>query len=131
MSYSTDPVLDAERHTSALNRYSEAVKAAELQMSAAFVNRAQRGDAGAAAEFAPAVRDYSKGIQSADTLPKRAQRLHECIREAVDYLDTEQELMQLLINAATGLDVRADAQKFIADCASKFAQINVDIEVDE
>jgi hypothetical protein len=129
--YSSDPELDAQRHFDKVYVYEERVQAAELAMSTAFVNLAMRGDAGAAAPFAPETPDYSKGIADSKTLPKRAQRLHECIREAMEYMDAEQELMQLVINAATGLDVKADAQKFIADCASKFAAMNVDVGDDE
>ena len=125
MSYSTDPVLDAQRHYDALYSHADRVREAELQMSTEFMKLALRGDAGAIADFAPPVLDFSQGVSNVRNVPKRVPRLHECIREAVDSLDNEQELMQLLLNAANGMDVRADATLLLSQCASKFAKTNV------
>ncbi len=126
MSYSDDPVLDAQRHYDAAHAYEERVLEAELQMSTEFMKLALRGDAGAIADFAPPVLDFSKGVSNVRNVPRRVPRLHECIREAVDSLDNEQELMQLLLNAANGMDVRADATLLLSQCAAKFAETNVD-----
>jgi hypothetical protein len=131
MSYSTDPLLDAQRHFDKVHAYEERVQEAELQMSTDFMKLVGAGDVGAAAEFAPRVRDYSKGVASVNSLPKRVQRLHECIEEGISYLNMEQELMQLVINAANGRDVRADAMLLMSQCAAKFAEMNVDVGDDE
>jgi hypothetical protein len=125
MSYSSDPELDAQRHYDKVHAYDKRVREAELVMSTSFVNLAMRGDAGAVADFAPAVLDFSQGVANVRKIPKRVPRLHECISEAVHSLNNEQELMQLLINAANGMDVRADATLLLSQCAAKFAETNV------
>jgi hypothetical protein len=125
MSYSNDPELDAQRHCDSQHAYSQRVLAAEMAISTAFIKLAMRGDAGAVAEFAPTVLDFSQGVANVRKIPKRVPRLHECIREAIDILDNEQELMQLLLNAASGMDVRADATLLLSQCASKFAEANL------
>jgi hypothetical protein len=128
MSYSSDPELDAQRHCDSEHAYSRRAHSAERVMSTDFVNLAMRGDAGAVADFAPSVADYTNGIADSKKLPKRAQRLHECLDEAVVYLEYEQKLKQLLINAALGMNVQESALKFIADCADKFAEMNVEVD---
>lgn len=122
MSYSTNPVIDAARYWEPRYAAADRQQQAEASMSDDFLSACRHADANALAPWAPQVTDYTgKPYAVGAARPRRLQTLAECMTDALDYLDAHTELHQLLLNAAAGADVRAQATALLARLADGFA----------
>jgi hypothetical protein len=115
MSYSTDAVLDAERHTNSLYASQAAQEQAEAAMDRGFRAACDLGDSNAMAPWAPMTTDWDAvnkrpvAQRHAGALPKRQQTLAEVMFECLDMRAGPDisEAMQLILNVASGKDPKA------------------------
>ena len=134
MTYSTDPVVtDTVRHVDSIARFQARVDQAERAVIEDFIAACQRCDANALPSFAPMVTDWrlAKTPRSAgEPAPKRMPTLSEVMAESLDYGDgpSMTEAMQLILNAANGMDVKAQAQGLIDRMATTWAKFNTEAE---
>lgn len=122
MSYSTDPVEDAERHISAEQRYSDALAAAEDSARAELIAAANAGDSSALCAWAPRTKSGEPIGQ------QRLQQLHEVMHECIELGDAPsyKDLMQLVLDAANGKpDVQAKAKGMVKSMADVYVSFFV------
>lgn len=100
----TDPVHDASEHGDKADKISDAIDAAEAALEREFMVLAASGNAAALEAFAPShtYLDYNRGPSTVD-------------------------LIQLVLNAASGRLVQADAAVLLSKMAASYARYNVDI----
>jgi len=135
MSYSADPVLDADRHTDEMFRKSDEQDRAEMALAGRFLAMAKQADANALCDFASttdwdAMKRQPIDQRTATRLPKRQQTLAEVMAESLDYSDgpSLSEALQLLLNVAHGADLvnaPAQARALLGRMAEKWAYFNV------
>lgn len=135
MSYSSNPVLDADRHTEEVFDLAERQQAAEVALGAKFLKLAGKADANAVCDFATttdwdAVKRQPVDQRTATRLPQRHQTIAEVMTDALDYTDGPSlcEVMQLVLNVAHGSDLvntQAQARELLGRMAAKWAHFNV------
>jgi hypothetical protein len=135
MSYSADPVLDADRHTDEMFRKSDEQDREEMALAGRFLAMAKQADANALCDFASttdwdAMKRQPIDPRTATRLPKRQQTLAEVMAESLDYSDgpSLSEALQLLLNVAHGADLvnaPAQARALLGRMAEKWAYFNV------
>jgi len=137
MSYSTDPVLDADRHLA--ERYAEQERQddAIYGMRDSYRTECQQQDAGARATWAPLVTDYDNcrafGVGcDAPGRPTRFQTLTEVMTESLDFTNgpAMAEAMQLILNVAHGSDLAnqpAAARKLLNRMAMVYASHHAEV----
>lgn len=121
---------DARRYSDMLDA-DERRSRAEFEMAADFLRACGEADANAVATWAPQITDWEGSMHLAGdeyVLPKRYQTLAECMGDALDYTDgpASIELYQLLLNAAAGADVQAQANELLGRMAVVFAKFNAE-----
>ena len=122
MKKKANPALDAD-YFQARIRFAE--------MADDFLRACRRGDANALATWAPKCTDYTGPpylIGGKQVRPQRYQTFSEVMSESLDYTDGPAliEAMQLVLNAAAGWDVKAQATDLLKRMADKFAEMNVE-----
>ena len=137
MSLYTCPDYAAIERQQDARRYGEMLDAderrsrAEFEMAADFLRACGKADANAVVTWAPQITDR-KGplclVGDKHVRPKRHQTLAECMSDALDYTDgpASIELYQLLLNAAAGADVQAQANELLGRMAVVFAKFNAE-----
>ena len=121
---------DARRYGEMLDA-AERRSRAEFEMAADFLRACGKADANAVVTWAPQITDW-KGplypVGDKHVRPKRYQTLAECMGESLDYTDgpASIELYQLLLNAAAGADVQAQANELLGRMAVVFAKFNAE-----
>lgn len=121
---------DARRYSDMLDA-AERRSRAEFEMAADFLRACGKADANAVVTWAPQITDW-KGplhlVGDKHVRPERYQTLAECMGESLDYTDGPDsiELYQLLINAAAGADVQAQANELLGRMAVVFAKFNAE-----
>lgn len=107
----------------------DALARAEQALEVDFLRACRAGDANAIARWAPTVIDFKVpyAIDSKAPRPRRVQTLDEVMRDALDYLDAETELFQLVLNVAQGADMKAAATSLIERLAREFATRNAEV----
>ena len=121
---------DARRYSDMLDA-DERRSRAEFEMAADFLRACGKADANAVVTWAPHITDW-KGplhlVGDKHVLPKRCQTLAECMGDTLDYTDgpASIELYQLLLNAAAGADVQAQANELLGRMAVVFAKFNAE-----
>jgi hypothetical protein len=139
MSYSTDPVLDADRHTASLYASQAAQEQAEAAMDRGFRAACDLGDAKAMAPWAPLTTDWDAvnkrpvDQRHATSLPKRQQTLAEVMFECLDMRAGPDisEAMQLILNVANGKDPQAaidQARSILNKMVSAYVAQNAEAE---
>ncbi len=136
MSYSTDPVKDADRHYGPIYAAQERMEKAREMAAEDFLAACSKCDANALATFAPMVPDYTDCINNKFVvypLPKRYQTLAEVMRDTSEGI--QMELMQILLNLVYG-DEEKDitilwARFFIEKLADKYAEENTEVDYGE
>lgn len=125
MSYSTNPVLDAARHTDALYSFSEAVDKAEQDLAWDYAMACKAGDVKAEADFAPARTDYTKRTPFEGVYPVRAQTLAEVLFDSLDYTDgpSFDDVFAVLLRVANEGDKQA--AELVSRMGKKWASMNV------
>ena len=121
---------DARRYSDMLDA-DERRSRAEFEMAADFLRACGKADANAVATWAPQITDWKGPLYLAGDKyvhPKRHQTLAECMGESLDYTDgpASIELYQLLLNAAAGADVQAQANELLGRMAVVFAKFNAE-----
>ena len=116
---------DARRYSDMLDS-DERRSRAEFEMAADFLRACGKADANAVVTWAPQITDGNGPLYlvgDKHVRPKRYQTLAECMGDTLDYTDgpASIELHQLLLNAAAGADVRAQATALLARLADGFA----------
>jgi hypothetical protein len=110
MSYSTNPIQDAERHHAKIQARDSLIDQAERDVYEQFMAAALAGDANAVCRWAPMVRDFDRPPGPGGERRKRCQTFAEILDESTDTRAVQQiEVFQLLLNAANGADVKAQA----------------------
>jgi hypothetical protein len=99
-----DPVAHADTHGDIQDKYDDAVEAAEVALNRAYLALCANGDAKSLAHFAPLDQtlDYNRGPSSVD-------------------------MLQVVLDAAQGKDVKAAAIELRNRMAKTYAQYNTDI----
>lgn len=121
-----NPVFDAERHVDALEDSAEAAEAqlieATKNLETDFISFALQ-DVKVPATFSETFVDYSLGI---DKKRQCYSTVAEIMAESLDYAGgpTFEELMQLLSDAARGMEIRPQALSLVKRMAAKYAQVN-------
>ena len=121
---------DARRYGEMLDA-AERRSRAEFEMAADFLRACGNADASAVVTWAPQTTDW-KGpphlVGDKHVRPKRHQTLAECMGESLDYTDgpASIELYQLLLNAAAGADVQAQANELLGRMAVVFAKFHAE-----
>ena len=121
---------DARRYSDMLDA-AERRSRAEFEMAADFLRACGKADANALAPWAPRVTDY-KGqpylIGGKQVRPQRVRTLSEVMEESLDYTGgpDSAELHQLLLSAAAGADVQAQANELLGRMAVVFAKFNAE-----
>lgn len=136
MSYSTDPVADAARHTERLAAYNDRLQAAERSNIEDFTEACNRGNADALCLFAPMVRDETTSQDkdgkylSWENRPMRYQPLYEVMASSLDCGDgpTIADAMQLILNASNGASVQEQADELIKRMSATWAKYNTEVE---
>lgn len=136
MSYSTNPLYDAQRHYAARDKEDDAQEAAEQAMQCEFLSLCCKCDANVLAKFAPMTTDFAKqALHVVGSIPlqrpMRQQLLHEVVIEALDYGvgPTTSQLVQLLLNVAYGssyAEVQLQAAALLRDLAASFSKHNAE-----
>ena len=133
MSYSTDPVQDADRHYGALHAQQDAQEHAESQAADDFMAACRKCDANAVAAFAGQTTDWNAARLSGflgTPRPMRKQPLSEVMADALD--DSSRcELMQLVLNVAFGNDLvnqPPQARALLSRMATAWASENVAVQ---
>jgi hypothetical protein len=109
MSYSTDPIFDAQRFTAAAAASAAEHEAQMERHEGDFIGAVRKLDANALAPWAPMVRDFS--FTQGPTEAKRVERkryptVAEVMRESIDFGGpSDSEIMQFLANVAYGTDL--------------------------
>ena len=121
---------DARRYSDMLDAAKRRSRA-EFEMAADFLRACGKADANAVVTWAPQITDW-KGplhlVGDKHVRPKRDQTLAECMGDTLDYSEGPSmvEAMQLVLNAAAGSDVKAQATGLLKRMADKFAEMNVE-----
>ena len=121
---------DARRYSDMLDA-AERRSRAEFEMAADFLRACGKADANAVVTWAPQITDW-KGplhlVGDKHVRPKRYQTLAECMGDTLDYTDgpASIELYQLLLNAAAGADVQAQANELLGRMAVVFAKFHAE-----
>ena len=121
---------DARRYSDMLDA-AERRSRAEFEMAADFLRACGKADANAVVTWAPQITDW-KGplnlVGDKHVRPTRYQTLAECMGESLDYTDgpASIELYQLLLNAAAGADVQAQANELLGRMAVVFAKFHAE-----
>lgn len=121
---------DARRYSDMLDA-AERRSRAEFEMAADFLRACGNADANAVVTWAPQITDRNGPLHlvgDKHVRPKRYQTLAECMGDALDYTDgpASIELYQLLLNAAAGADVQAQANELLGRMAVVFAKFNAE-----
>ena len=124
---------DSQRIRDALDRLSDLQAQAEIATAEDFKTACSKGDANALPCFAPMVTDWTAvkpPVIAGQILPRRTPTLSEVMAESLDYGDgpSMTEAMQLILNAANGMDVKAQAQGLIDRMATTWAKFNTEAE---
>lgn len=124
---STNPVHDAERRHSAIQARDGAIDQAEQDMYEQFMEAVLAGDANAVCKWAPMVNDFDYPPGPNGIRRKRCQTFEEVLAYATDGQKRgvrQIEVFQLLLNAANGADVKAQAVDLMQRAASYFAWLH-------
>ena len=126
MSYSTNPVQDAERHYAKIQARDSLIDQAERDVYEQFMAAALAGDANAVCKWAPMIRDFDQPPGPGGERRKRCQTFSEVLTEATDSVTGVQlyEVHQLLLNAANGANVTSQALDLLRRSASHFAWLH-------
>ena len=122
---------DARRYSDMLDA-DERRSRAEFEMAADFLRACGKADANAVVTWAPQITDWNGPLHlvgDKHVRPKRCyQTLAECMGDTLDYTDgpASIELYQLLLNAAAGADVQAQANELLGRMAVVFAKFNAE-----
>ena len=121
---------DARRYSDMLDA-DERRSRAEFEMAADFLRACGKADANAVVTWAPQITDWDSPLILAGdkyVRPKRYQTHAECMGDSLDYTDgpASIELYQLLLNAAAGADVQAQANELLGRMAAVFAKFNAE-----
>lgn len=124
---------DSQRIRDAMDRLSDLQAQAEITAAEDFKTACQKGDANALPNFAPMVTDWTAvkpPVIAGQILPRRTPTLSEVMAESLDYGDgpSMTEAMQLLLNAASGANVQAQAQGLIDRMAATWAKFNTEVQ---
>lgn len=135
MSYSTNPVQDADRFQSAAYSYQEAAEQAERLLVDEFIKAARAGRMQAPALFAPSTTDWLAPPKADNTRYMRYQLVGEVLGDSLNYGmgPTLAEAMGLLCKVAYGGESQKEAaQALLGRMALAFAQQNAlpDMELD-
>ena len=100
-------------------------------MAADYLRACGNADANAVVTWAPQITDWDSPLLLAGdkyVRPKRYQTLAECMGDTLYYTDgpASIELYQLLLNAAAGADVQAQANELLGRMAVVFAKFNAE-----
>ncbi|MFV0409486.1 MAG: hypothetical protein ACK5LJ_07240 [Paracoccus sp. (in: a-proteobacteria)] len=90
-----------------------------------FMKSALRGDANALCDWAPMVTDWAlvpRPLGDTSTAPKRVQALWEVFEGEVSGQPVTSELIQLLLNAANGAEVKHQARELVKRIGSAFSE---------
>jgi len=126
--YTTNPIVDADRHLTATDTYLEDRARAERAMSDDFLAATRAGRVDAPAVFAPRVPDRVAPKKLDGSHYKRYQTVAEVMGESLDYGDgpTTAEVMGLLCRVAKGEPQTAAARELLNRMAASFAKYNVE-----
>jgi hypothetical protein len=130
MSISTTESRDSRQALDAAASYNARLQAAEHAVIEELQSACEKGDANAVCLWAPMVWDenfpYRAGVQH----PLRCQTLDEVMASSLDTGDgpTMQEAMQLILNAANGMDCRAMAAGLVKRMGQTHAKYNTVVE---
>lgn len=124
---------DSQRIKDAMDTLSDLQARDEIANAEDFKTACRKGDANALPSFAPMVTDWTSvkpPVVAGQVMPKRVPTLSEVMAESLDYGDgpSMTEAMQLILNAANGMDVQAQAQGLIDRMASTWAKFNTEVE---
>ena len=126
MSYSDDPLRDAERWLAEQEAAENAAIAAQTERYAEFLSACRELDASAPATFAPMVRDFVPLQPFSAVSPIRHQTVSEVLGDSLDLDGPAQvELHQLLLNLAYGkstlAELQSQANALVVRCAAAWA----------
>jgi ketosteroid isomerase-like protein len=133
MSISTMESRDSVRALDAAASYDSRLQAAERAVIEDFTEACRRGDANALCQWAGMTTDWAlvkPPVLAGQILPRRALQLHEVMEQSLDYGDgpTMQEAMQLILNAANGMDCRSTAAGLVKRIGQTHAKYNTVVE---
>lgn len=133
MSYSSNPVMDAIRHMTEVEKDEAEQEAKRSDLEGLIGSAIANGDANGLCKFST-VTDWAQGNrqpvdqQTAIRLPRRAQTLTEVLMESVNgYPEVETELIQLLLNACGSSDenLALQACKLRDQLAAKWVEVTL------
>ena len=128
MSYSTDPVLDAQRHFDGRDAYQSAQDKAEADMTSEFLAAVKAGDMQELAMFAPMRGELVRGVFCRDF---RYQTVAEVMVDSLDYGKGPgiEDVIGFVASVANkpGQDHSAAAQLLITKMACAFAWYNAEV----
>lgn len=101
------------------------------KMAADFLRACGKADANAVVTWAPQITDWNDPLYlvgDKPVRPKRYRTLAECMGDTLYYTDGPDsiELYQLLLNAAAGADVQAQANELLGRMAVVFAKFHAE-----
>lgn len=105
-------------------QYERDLDAAENDLYDAFMQSVATGDVTATCDWASMVTDWNQPAPlNSGKRPQRRQTLAEVLFDQMEGIDNKQceKALQILIDAANGLDVRSDARAFIERMAAQYA----------
>ena len=130
MSFSTNPVFDADRFYAAQHMRDEQLYQAEAALVEAFTAACKRGDANAIVDWAPAVTDFDAmrkaGLPFSSRDLVRCPTLAEVMNDALDFArgPSYTQVFQLLMNVANGANCQAQGSALIGEMAKRWAEHN-------
>lgn len=130
MSYSTNPVMDADRHLTAQDSYQDATEKAERLVADEFLKAAREGRMQAPALFAPSTTDWLAPLKADGTRYMRYQQVGEVLGDSLGYGagPTLSEAMGLLCKVAYGAEPqKAAARELLGRMAEAFARQNAEV----
>jgi len=131
VSYSTSPVLDADRHQQAQDSYRESTEKAERLLVDEFLKAARAGRMSTPALFAPPTTDWLAPPKADKSRYMRHQLVGEVLADSLGYGvgPTLSEAMGLLCKVAYGTESQKQAaQELLQRMALVFAQQNAVVD---
>jgi hypothetical protein len=129
VTYSTNPVRDADRYLTAADTYLEDRANAEKLMADEFLAATRAGRMDAPALFAARTADHVAPKKADGSRYQRYQVISEVMTESLDYGDGPKmaDLMDLLCRVAKGEVQTAAARELLNRMAASFAKYNADV----
>jgi hypothetical protein len=131
MSISVTESRDSQRILDAADQRADSHTKAEIGAIEDFQRACAKGDANAMCQWAHMTTDWEKvqaPVVAGQPRPMRVQTLAEVMAESLDYAEgpSMTEAMQLILNAANGSNVQAQAQSLVDRMAKTWAKFNTE-----